>query len=77
MAGGFEMFVRLFRIKASKSLKKTLSRSYLQQETDTERALYNLRMPKLQEIFTTIAIVFHRGETRCFAKMFSPLFCFE
>ena len=28
-------------------------------ETERKRALYNLRMPKLQEIFTTVAIVCH------------------
>ena len=29
---------------------------------ETKRAIYNLRMPKLQEIFTTVAIVRHRWE---------------
>ena len=31
-------------------------------ETETKRALENLRMPKVQEIFTTVAIVCHRYE---------------
>ena len=67
----FKMFVRLYRIKASKSLKK-ISRSYLQRRKIEKRrqkeVFKNLRMPKLQEIFTTVANVCHRYETRCFAK---------
>ena len=60
-----KMFVRLFQIKASESLKKRISKSYLKEkngEKERKRVLYNLRMPKLQEIFTTVAIVCHRYE---------------
>ena len=39
-------------------------------ETTFERTLYNLRTPKRQEIFITVAIVCHRYETRFFAKCF-------
>ena len=38
------MFVRLFRIKASESLKIAKKKNG---ETETEGVLYNLRMPKL------------------------------
>ena len=58
-------FLRLFRIKASESLEKTLPELFTKQkngEKESKRALYNLRTPKLQEIFTTVAIVCHRYE---------------
>ena len=54
------MIVRLFWIKASDNLqKKELFTKKKNGETERKRALYNLRMPKLQEIFTTVAIVCH------------------
>ena len=58
-----KMFVRLLRIKASASLEKHLARAIYKEEiwrNGEKKALYNLRMPKLQEIFTTVAIVCHR-----------------
>ena len=58
-------FVRLFRIKASESLGKSLARATTKKkngETETKKALDYLRMPKLQEIFTTVAIVCPRYE---------------
>ena len=58
-------FLRLFRIKARESLEKTLPELFTKQkngEKESKRALYNLRTPKLQEIFTTVAIVCHRYE---------------
>ena len=60
------MFVRLFRIKASENLWKSLGRAITKKkngETETKKALDYLRMPKLQEIFTTVAIVCHRYES--------------
>ena len=46
-------------------------------ETETKRVLDNLRMSKLQVIFTTVAIVCYRYERLAVCKrMFSPLFCF-
>ena len=53
------MFVRLFGIKASESLEKNLAIANVftkkkNGEKERKRALYNLRMPKLQEIFTTV-----------------------
>ena len=59
------MFLRLFRIKANESLDKGLARAIYEEEngeTETKRTLDYLRMSKLQEIFTTVAIVFHRYE---------------
>ena len=58
-------FVRLFRIKASESLGKSLARATTKKkngEKETKKALDYLRMPKLQEIFTTVAIVCSRYE---------------
>ena len=37
---------------------------------ETKRVLDNLRMPKQQEIFTTVANVSSLRETRCFSKHF-------
>ena len=42
-----------------------------------KKTLDYFRMPKLREIFTTAAIVFHRYERLAVLQMFSPLFCFE
>ena len=65
MTHGFEklMFLRLFRIKANESLDKGLARAIYEEEKwsrEKKRALDYLRMSKLQEIFTTVAIVCHR-----------------
>ena len=47
-------------------------------ETETKRVLDNLRMSKLQVIFTTVAIVCYRYERLAVCKKtFSRLFCFE
>ena len=48
-----KMFVRLFRIEASESFGKSL---------EAKKAIDYLTMPKLQEIFTTVAIVCLRYE---------------
>ena len=51
--------------QASESLEKKFSRSYLQRkkcEMEAIRVLDNLRMCKLKEIFTTVAIACHRFE---------------
>ena len=51
--------------QAGESLEKAFSRSYLQRkkgEIEAKRVLDNLRMSKLQEIFTLVAIVCHRFE---------------
>ena len=42
-----------------------------------KKTLDYFRMPKLREIFTTAAIVFHRYERLAVLQMFSLLFCFE
>ena len=76
-----KMFVRLLRIKASEILEKSSTGATFKKEkrrlTGTKRALDYFRMLKLQEIFTTAAIVFHRYERLAVLQMFSPLFCFE
>ena len=46
-------------------------------ETETKRVLDNLRMPKVQEIFTTVSVVCHRYERLAVLQMFSPSFCLE
>ena len=58
-----KMFVRLFRIEASESFGKSLAGAIYKEEkwrngeTETKKAIDYLTMPKLQEIFTTVAIV--------------------
>ena len=75
-----KMFVRLIWIQASESREKKISKSYLHYlyykekkngEKETKRALYNLRMPKLQKIFTTVvAIVCHYERLAVLQKCF-------
>ena len=60
-----KMFVTLFRIKANESLEKCLAGAIYKEEkwwNGDKTALDHLRMPKLQEIFTTVAIVCYRYE---------------
>ena len=60
------MSVRLLWIKQVKASKKSLSGAiYNEQngEMEAKRVPDNLRMSKLQEIFTTVAIVCHRYKT--------------
>ena len=65
-------------MKSSKKVRQELFTRQKNGETGTKRALDYLKMPKLQEIFTTAADrVSSLWETRPFCKMFSPLFCFE
>ena len=55
----------LFRLKQVIALKKVKQELFTKKkngETERKRALENLRMPKVQEIFTTVAIVCHRYE---------------
>ena len=60
------MFRHLFQIKAIESLEKRRLVGAIYKEekgrNGDRRALDYLRMPKLQEIFTTVAIVCHRYE---------------
>ena len=49
-------------MKSSKKVQRELFTKKKNGETCTKRALDYFRMPKLQEIFTTAAIVFHRYE---------------
>ena len=49
----------LKQVKASKNISQELFTKKKYGETERKRALYNLRIPKLQEIFTTVAIVCH------------------
>ena len=77
-----KMFVGLFRIKASEILEKSSTRGNYNRKKkwrkgDKKKTLDYFRMPKLREIFTTAAIVFHRYERLAVLQMFSPLFCFE
>ena len=47
---------------ALKNVKQELKKKKKNGETKTKRALEYLRMSKVQEIFTTVAIVCHRYE---------------
>ena len=54
-----------FGLKQVKASNKILAEAIYKEKngkTETFRALYNLRRPKLQEIFTKVAIVCHRYE---------------
>ena len=61
MARGFENVCEIISDWDKWKLRKKFSRSYLQRrkngETETKKAIDYLAMPKLQEIFTTVAIV--------------------
>ena len=60
-----KMFVRLFRIEASESLGKSLAGAIYKEEkwrNGDQKSFDYLTMPKLQEIFTTVAIVCLRYE---------------
>ena len=74
-----KMFLRLFRIKASESLEKSLAGPIYKEEKwrnwDKKSSWPLNWMPKLQEIFTTVAIVCHVTTDSLFCKMFSPIFC--
>ena len=63
-----KMFVRLFRIEASESFGKSLAGAIYNGETETKKAIDYLTMPKLQEIFTTVAIVCLRYERLAFLQ---------
>ena len=72
----WKVFVRLFRIKQGKASKKSLAEAICKEEKwrdGGKRVLHYFRMPKLPEIFATVAIV-HRVSsprgTLCFAKCF-------
>ena len=61
-----------FGLRASESLEETLQELFTKKkngEKERKRALHNLRMPKIEEIFTTVAIVCHCYErwVRCLA----------
>ena len=62
---GFENVCEIIWIKASEILKKVQQELFARKkngEMETKRALDYVRMPKLQEIFTTAATMFHRYE---------------
>ena len=67
----------LKQVKSSKNVQQELFTVQKNGETGTKRALDYFRMPKLQQIFTTAAMVFIAMRDSPFRKMFSPLFCFE
>ena len=67
------MVARLFRIKQVKTTKKIWQNSFSSKkngENRTKRVLDNLKMPELEEIFLTVAIVSSLRETRSSAKCF-------
>ena len=61
----WKVFVRLFRIRQGKASKKSLAETIYKEEKwwdGGKRVLHCFRMPKPQEIFTTVAIVCRRHE---------------
>ena len=72
--------MRLFRLKEVIALEKVKQELFTKKksgETETKRALENLRMPKVQEIFTTVPSCVIAIRDSLFRKIFSPLFCFK
>ena len=71
------MFVRfsfgLKQVKSSKNVQQELFTVQKNGETGTKRALDYFRMPKLQQIFTTAAMVFHRYERRAVSQNVFPI----
>ena len=71
------MFVRfsfgLKQVKSSKNVQQELFTVQKNGETGTKRALDYFRMPKLQQIFTTAAMVFHRYERLAVSQNVFPL----
>ena len=62
IAHGFEQVCEIISDLRGWKPRKKFSRSYLQRkkrQMETKTALDYLRMPKLQEIFTTVAIMCH------------------
>ena len=79
MARGFENVCKIFRItqvKATKTVQQELFTSKKSGETEEKRIPDHLKMSKLKEILTTVAIVSYRYEKLAVLKMFSRLFCF-
>ena len=65
--------MRLFWLKQVIALKKVKQELFTKKkngETERKRALENLRMPKVQEIFTTVAIVYHRYDRLAVSQNF-------
>ena len=61
-------------------IKRVFKANVIARECDnykTKRVLDNLKMPKLEEIFTTVAIVCHCYDRLAVFKMFTRLFCLE
>ena len=71
------MFVRfsfgLKQVKSSKNVQQELFTVQKNGETGTKRALDYFRMPKLQQIFTTAAMVFHRYERLAVSQNVFPI----
>ena len=73
MAGSFENGCEIISDSAREDHEKKLAEvisSKKNGENGTERVLDNLKMPELEEIFLTVAIVSSLRETRSSAKCF-------
>ena len=72
-----KMFLRfsfgLKQVKSSKNVQQELFTVQKNGETGTKRALDYFRMPKLQQIFTTAAMVFHRYERLAVSQNVFPI----
>ena len=89
MVHGFEnvcestkvFWIIIKQAKALRKVKQEIVTTKQMKKQETKRVLDNLRMPKQQEIFTTVAIVFHHciiaTRDSQFWKIFLWLFCFE
>ena len=74
----FETFFHIKQVKAKKKLSKScFQNSKKNGEIRTKIFFNDLTMPKLEEIFTTVAIVCHHYERLAVLRTFSLLFCIE
>ena len=79
MARGFDNVREIISDYEKKALKKPQHELLIKTkngESETKRVLDDLKIPKLEEIFTTVAIECHRYQRLAVSKMFSQLYCF-
>ena len=77
-----KMFATFFRIKQvltslEKSLAWAVYKSKKNEDTETKKVLGDLKMPKLEEIFTSVAIAWHCHARLAVLKIFARSICFE
>ena len=83
MVHGFEnvcestkvFWIIIKQVKALRKVKQEILTTKQMKKQETKRVLDNLRMPKQQDIFTTVAIVFHHCIIATRDSQFGKFFC--